>query len=267
MKIKPKSIKKNSPAHHSPKGQRQPLVSIITVCRNSEKTIAKTIESVLNQTHSNLEYIIIDGLSNDRTMEIVKQYEHTFKGRMRWISEHDDGIYDAMNKGIARAQGEVIGIINSDDWYEPEAVNIAVSAIKNNSTVIAYGMLRFYKDGREWMVQRNSHNYLQEFMIPHPASFVPKALYNKYGVFNTLYRYAADYEFMLRLHYAGVKFIPLDKIIANFQMEGVSIRKSDATYIERLYIQHQYQFISLTEVYRNILRVRIRNLMHLSKRD
>src|SRR5881409_1342374 len=92
----------------------KPLVSIITVCRNSETTIAKTIESVLNQTYTQIEYLIIDGASTDGTMEIVQRYEPRFNGRMRWKSEKDAGIYDAMNKGIGLAEGKIIGMINSD---------------------------------------------------------------------------------------------------------------------------------------------------------
>ena len=97
-------------------------VSIITACFNSEKTIKTTIESVLHQTYSNIEYIIIDGKSSDSTIEIVKEYMPLFRGRLRYISEKDNGIYDAMNKGIRLSKGDVIGIINSDDFYELDAV-------------------------------------------------------------------------------------------------------------------------------------------------
>ena len=101
-------------------------VSIITPCLNSETTIRDTIESVIRQSYQNMEYIIVDGGSTDRTVEIIEEYMDVFAGRLRYISEKDNGIYDAMNKGIQRASGSVIGIINSDDWYEPEAVERAV---------------------------------------------------------------------------------------------------------------------------------------------
>lgn len=104
-------------------------VSIITPCLNSEETIRDTIESVLGQSYQNIEYIIVDGRSTDRTIEIVKEYASGFEGRLRYISEKDSGIYDAMNKGILQASGSVIGIINSDDWYEPEAVEQAVQCV------------------------------------------------------------------------------------------------------------------------------------------
>ena len=98
------------------------LVTVITPCFNSEKTIRKTIESVLNQTYHNIEYLIIDGASTDKTVEIAKSYEQAFGGRMKIYSEPDKGIYDAMNKGIRLAGGELVGIVNSDDYYETDAV-------------------------------------------------------------------------------------------------------------------------------------------------
>ncbi|MDR2407546.1 MAG: glycosyltransferase, partial [Bacteroidales bacterium] len=92
-------------------------ISIITVCYNSEKYIRSAIESVLGQTYENIEYILVDGASTDRTLDIIKEYESKFNGRMCWMSEPDNGIYNAMNKGIAMASGEVVGILNSDDFF------------------------------------------------------------------------------------------------------------------------------------------------------
>ena len=98
------------------------LFSIVTVCYNSEKTIETTIKSILNQTCQDYEYWIIDGKSTDRTVQIIQQYEPLFQGKLKWISEKDQGIYDAMNKGIAHSSGEIIGILNSDDYYEDDAL-------------------------------------------------------------------------------------------------------------------------------------------------
>ncbi len=100
----------------------KPKISIITPCLNSEKTIRDTMESVLHQTYKNIEYIIVDGGSEDRTLEIIHEYEHLFNGRLKYISEKDNGIYDAMNKGIRQSKGKLIGIIGSDDYYETDAV-------------------------------------------------------------------------------------------------------------------------------------------------
>ena len=100
------------------------LFSIITVCYNSEKTIRRTIESVLNQTCQDYEYIIVDGKSTDKTLDIVKEYEARFADKLKYISEPDTGIYNAMNKGIALSDGSIIGIVNSDDWLQPDALEI-----------------------------------------------------------------------------------------------------------------------------------------------
>ena len=108
------------------------LVSIVTVCYNSEKTIRKTIESVLAQTYGQVEYIIVDGASTDNTVAVAREYEEQFRQKgytYRIVSEKDRGIYDAMNKGLALASGELIGIINSDDWYEPDAVKTAAEKV------------------------------------------------------------------------------------------------------------------------------------------
>ena len=118
------------------------LVSIITPCYNSEKTIEKTIKSVLGQTYKNIEYIIVDGGSSDSTIDIVKKYEMLFEGRMKVISEKDDGIYDAMNKGILNATGKLIGIVNSDDYYEADAVETVVKNMEEDEYQVLYGLLR-----------------------------------------------------------------------------------------------------------------------------
>ena len=114
-------------------------VSIITVCFNSEKTIRRTIESVLYQTYPNIEYIIVDGKSTDGTVDIVKEYLPAFQKRLRYVSERDKGIYDAMNKGIRLSAGDVIGIINSDDFYEPDAVENIVKYADRGSCQVLYG--------------------------------------------------------------------------------------------------------------------------------
>ena len=136
-------------------------VSIITVSYNSEKTIRRTIESVLNQTYRNIEYIIIDGASSDSTVDIIKEYESKFLGRLKWISETDSGIYDAMNKGICKASGELIGIINSDDYYEKEAVEHMVNALGSEEYQVLYGMMRTLKNGEEFSIGIRTHKDLR----------------------------------------------------------------------------------------------------------
>ena len=114
---------------------KQPQFSIITICFNSSATIERTIKSVLAQTFTDYEYIIVDGGSKDSTLDIVKKYEPLFEGRMKWKSEPDKGIYDAMNKGIMRSSGEIIGIVNSDDWLETNTLQILADEISLNQNL------------------------------------------------------------------------------------------------------------------------------------
>lgn len=197
-------------------------VSIITVCFNSSKTIRKTFESVLHQTYEDIEYVVVDGASTDGTVEMIKEYEPLFQGRMKWISEKDNGIYDAMNKGIRMAQGSLIGIINSDDYYEPDAVEIMVNALTEEKYQILYGAMRTWKDGEEESISISSHKFLKDRMINHPSCFVTKAVYEDFGYFDTKYVSVADYDFMLRMSEKDeVIFKPVYSIIANFSLGGM----------------------------------------------
>lgn len=198
-------------------------VSIITVCYNSELTIRDTIESVLNQTYTNIEYIIVDGKSKDNTLNIVREYEPLFEGKMKIISEPDGGIYDAMNKGIKRATGELVGIINSDDYYEYNAVEKIVESYTGDRYTVIYGMVRVIEDEKERMVYISSHNFLDKRMIPHPTCFVSRYIYDEIRMYNTNYTCAADLEFMCMLSKNElVKFIPIYHIIANYREGGIS---------------------------------------------
>ena len=236
------------------------LVSIITPTFNAEKTIARTIESVLRQSYSPIEYIIIDGGSTDSTLEIVNSYLHRFSGKTRVISEKDNGMYDAMNKGIANASGELIGILNSDDWYEPEAVEAMVKIFGENRESVLYGILRYVENDSETMLYRMHHDSLKDGMITHPTCFVPAVLYKKHGVFNLKYRLSSDYELMLRFQKHGVSFIPLDKIIANFSFGGLSTVNNDGL-IESLGIRYDYGFVSKNRMKWETSKLRIKSLL------
>ena len=206
------------------------LLSIITVCYNSEKTIEKALNSVLNQTYDNYEYIVVDGRSNDATVSIIRKYEQLFNGKMRYVSEKDQGIYDAMNKGIRMCKGQVIGILNSDDFYEENALAAVVENmqdLKLNPYQVIYGMIRTIKDGVEENVTILSHYFIHQRMIAHPACFITKALYNEFGLYNTRYRSSADYEFMLRIADSDkVRFTPVYEILTNYVLGGYSNTRS-----------------------------------------
>lgn len=219
------------------------LVTVITPCYNSEKTIKRTIESVLNQTYKEIEYLIIDGASTDKTIEIAKSYEEDFDGRMHIYSEKDEGIYYAMNKGIGLATGELIGIVNSDDYYEKNAVAQIVEKRSDIPYQILYGFERILKDEEETMVVLHHHSNLLNQMITHPTCFVTKKLYEDKGVFNTEYKYSADYEFMLRMQADNqVEFTPVYQLISNYALGGAS--GTEAAYLETMELLYKYGTIS-----------------------
>jgi len=199
--------------------------SIITVAYNSESTIRDTLESVLQQTFEDYEYIIVDGNSTDHTLDIVKEYEKKFSGRLTYISEPDEGIYDAMNKGIRMAKGDIIGIINSDDWYEKDALLKVYEQSVDSPYAIYYGYMRIIDEsnGKEIRCTINHPDYIREAMINHPATFVSRKVYEEFGMFDCQYKMSADYDFIIRMTKQDkVKFIPVYEILADFRMGGIS---------------------------------------------
>lgn len=197
-------------------------ISIITVSFNSEKTIERTIQSVLNQQYPNLEYIIIDGGSTDNTINIIKKYNDKISF---WNSEPDKGIYDAMNKGLSHAHGDIIGILNSDDWYEPNILWEISNQYSKYESCIFHGNIRFcYINGNERIARPclKLEKLYKGTLLFHPTIFVPKSIYEKYGNFNIKYRIAADYDFILRCYINHVNFIYIDQVITNMSMEGES---------------------------------------------
>jgi len=191
-------------------------ISIITPTYNSTKTISRTIESIIMQDHSDIEYIIIDGNSSDLTLNLVLSYKN--KLNIRYISEKDNGIYDAMNKGIKMATGDIIGILNSDDFYENKNVlSDIVEAFNNPKVDAVYGDISYFAEDtnkvtRYWKAGEYKESNLNNgWTIPHPALFLRKSVYDKYGLFNIDLKTAADYEFILRMikiNNIQVKYIP-----------------------------------------------------------
>jgi len=207
------------------KNNEKPLVSIITVCYNSEKYIRDAIESVLNQTYDNIEYIIVDGASTDNTLDIIKEYEPKFNGGMRWISEPDEGIYDAMNKGIDMANGEIIGIINSDDFYYKNTIEKIIryhNRFPKYKVFYANLVILSEINGEELYIERGKIKKDKHLNFNHPTMFVDKGIYQKYGKFNTNFKLKADREFVLRLLNKGVEFKFIDAELSAFRLGGVS---------------------------------------------
>ena len=177
-------------------------ISIITVSYNSAKTLETTIQSVIDQTYTNIEYIVVDGGSNDETLNIIKKYQ---KYISKWISEPDKGLYDAMNKGIAMSTGDVVGLINSDDLFcDNKAIEKVMNVFKMNVTLDSVYADLFYVSQnninnivRRW-VTGDQRKFKNGWHPAHPTFYIKKKIYNTYGGFNLTYKIAADFEIMLR---------------------------------------------------------------------
>lgn len=206
--------------------------SIITISFNSGKTIERTLCSILNQTYYDYEYIIVDGGSKDETLDIIKRYEPMFEGRLKWKSEPDKGIYDAMNKGIMRSSGDIIGIVNSDDWLEPDALALVNSKYmdvgKREDCLYTGGIIFHNQDGITKNLDVNLNTFYKQAPlyimagVRHPATFVPKKVYNKIGLYNDKMRLSADQDFILRCYFSRIEFVPIDKMLSNMSSGGIS---------------------------------------------
>jgi glycosyltransferase involved in cell wall biosynthesis len=212
---------------HMSSNSNKPLVSIITVTLNAEKYLDQTIKSVLNQSYKNLEYIIIDGASKDNTINIIKKFESQIT---TWISEKDNGLYYAMNKGISLAKGEIIGIVNADDFYSNDTVELVVEAYLKNNADIFHGDLSIITNNASIKMTPDIKKMKQQSSIFHPTCFVKKTVYEKIGNFNTIYKISADYDFLLRCLNQNLAFTYIPKVLSNFRPGGMSA--SCATNIE-----------------------------------
>lgn len=196
-------------------------ISIVTATFNSGKTITDTLESVLSQTFKDYEYWIIDGASKDNTMEIVRNYKDRFQGRLHYISEKDKGLYDAMNKGIAKCTGDIVGILNSDDFFTSDNILQQVAeAMADDKIDAVYGDVHYVKaENLNKCVRYYSSRLFRPcwmrlgFMPAHPSFYCRKDVYERYGGFNLDYKVAADFECLLRFIYINrinTKYLPID---------------------------------------------------------
>lgn len=207
--------------------------SVVTITYNSSKTLARTIESVLNQTCDDYEYLIIDGASSDNTIDIIRGYEPKFNGRLKWISKKDGGIYEAMNKGIKMARGVIVGIVNSDDYLEPNALDQINEAYCSNTSykedTLYCGAIWFhYLDGKKQLFGTNYKRFEKNIKrgslkgIWHPGTFVPKKIYNEVGLFDEHFRIIGDVDFIYRCYCAGKRFKLLSITVSNMTDGGAS---------------------------------------------
>ncbi len=216
--------------------------SVITIAYNSEATIARTIEAVLAQTCSDLEYRIVDGASRDRTVEIAESYREAFREKgidYHIVSEPDNGIYHAMNKGIRLAAGDIIGIINSGDWYEPDALESVSKAYEEQEFDLLYADIRMHKsDGRCFIKKARQRRFETSRDWNHPTTFVKAQVY-KENPFRELGIHD-DYGFFLQVKKQGKKIVTIDKVLANFEMGGASNRKSLKAAGRRIMDRYRY---------------------------
>ncbi|NEM98881.1 glycosyltransferase family 2 protein [Pontibacter burrus] len=203
-------------------------ISIITIVYNNRETIADAIESVLGQTYPDVEYIIVDGQSTDGTVEVIQRYGNRIS---KFISERDNGLYDAINKGISLATGEVIGLLHSDDiFYSTESIAQVARAFQDYHTDSVYADLLYVQKANIAKVVRNwvSGNYKREnfllgWMPPHPTFYVKREVYERLGLYNTSFKSAADYELMLRYLYKhNISTIYLPEVLVRMRVGGKS---------------------------------------------
>jgi len=202
-------------------------ISIVTAAYNSAATIRDTIESVLSQDYPDIEYIVADGASKDGTVDILKSYGD----RIKWVSEKDSGIYEAMSKGVAMATGEVVGIMGSDDFYpDNQVISKVAKAFKESKADSVYGDL-YYVDSedvnkvvRNWKSGKyDKKRFLMGWMPPHTAFFLKKSAYDAYGLYDTSFRSAGDYELMLRMLYKhNVSSYYIPEVLMKMRTGGTS---------------------------------------------
>jgi glycosyltransferase involved in cell wall biosynthesis len=226
-------------------------VSLITVVYNAEKYIRDCIQSVVAQTYPNIEYIVIDGGSTDLTLSILADYE---KHIAHFVSEKDKGMYDALNKGIKAATGEVIGILNADDMLAtPDVIQKIVETFQTHETEAVYGNLNYIdaiqtdKIIRKWVAKPFSlQDLVYGWMPAHPTLYIKREVFEKFGNYSLNYGTAADYELMLRFLYKfKIKATFLNKLIVNMRMGGMSNENFKQRYLALL---HDYSAIKINGI-------------------
>lgn len=245
-----------------------PLISIITVVYNGEKYLEQTIKSVINQTYKSIEYIIIDGGSTDKTLDIIKKYEQHIA---YWVSEPDKGLYDAMNKGIGIAKGELIGMINSDDWYETDAVELMVNAYMNNPNKTIFHADRYDVDenGNRKLRKFHPSNFKFKYYgmtYNHPSMFVTKCEYQKH-LYNTELRVLSDYQFVLEAFFRDRDtLLYINRAIVNYRLDGISGQTVLFDLLKEGYLARKNAGMVIYENYFSVILRLVVNLFNKLKR-
>ncbi|WP_052266151.1 glycosyltransferase family 2 protein [Pedobacter kyungheensis] len=242
--------------------QNIPLVSVITIVYNAESTIEQTILSVLAQTYPNIEYIIIDGGSTDGSLKIIDKYKDKIT---KWISEPDNGISDAFNKGIKFSSGNLIALLNADDWYEKDAVKKVVENYTNKYTVLC-GNVKLYNNLNNFKIKKSSIDSIESVMnVWHPGMFCPKEIYDEIGLYNIDIKILMDYDFVIRCYLAKINFKFIDENIVNMRYGGVSNQLITKSMKEALIIKenhfgkkfkHKLEYLFFNSYYHTIIYIK-----------
>ena len=214
-------------------------VTIITVAYNRADTIATAIESVLNQTYSNIEYLVVDGLSKDNTADIARKYVPLFKEKgmeMKVISEPDRGMYDALNKGVSMATGELIGNINADDWYEPIAVEKMVELYKKENYDLAWADLRIIEPSGNLIKKAHVGRLKTTTGFCHPTMFSKREVLLELPY--ACEQMDDDFEMVLRAYKANKRIVTLNEVLANYRFGGMSTTKSIKDSVKRVKMKY-----------------------------
>ena len=244
-------------------------ISIITVTYNSADTLAMAIESVLDQTYPDIEYIVKDGGSTDNTVEVLKEYEPKFHGRMKWVSEKDGGIYEGMNKVIEMATGDVIGILNSDDFFtNNDVIQELVKTIKEKSVDAVYGDIHFVRNSNlNRCVRYYSSKYFSPFwlrfgfMPAHPSFYIRRDVLMKAGLYKSDYKIGADFEMMVRLfHKHHISYYYLQKDFVTMRTGGASTRDINS---RRILLKEDVRACRENGIYTNVFLIALKYLYKL----
>lgn len=244
----------NTPAHHfrqaggcrsaikRQSSPEQPLVSITTVVLNRKETLSQTIMSVLSQSYPNIEYIVVDGASTDGTLEVIKQFDDKID---LWISEPDHGSTDAGNKAISLARGDIIFWLSSDDWIEPDFIDLMVKAISSSGADFVFGNMAMYKDEKLFSVLKGEKDYSESLMsgkprFNFPCMAIKRAFFQKLGLLDSTYKICCDYEWTLRMHLAGCNGFYENQLTVHRGAGGIGDQHPFLDLLERLRVLRQH---------------------------
>ncbi len=220
----------------------RPLVSITTIVLNRKETLPQTIMSVLNQSYPNIEYIVVDGASTDGTLETIKQFDDKID---LWISEPDRGSSDAQNKAFSLARGDMVFWLSSDDWIDPDFIELAVKAFSSSDVDFVFGDMAMYKDAKFVSVLKGEKDYAKSLMSGNPrfnfpSMLIKRACFQKLGLLDATYKISNDYEWTLRLHLAGGNGFHESRLIVHREIGGIADEHPFRSVLERLRVLRQY---------------------------